>query len=159
MTRNIIFLHGLESSSQAYKASVMRKSFPQLIVPDFIGPLQARMETLYPILGDKKGWTIVGSSFGGLMGAIFTCDHPDQIRKLVLLAPALMLPEFASYLDREPVTVPTAIIHGTQDDVVPLEEVREIAQKVFTNLTYHIVDDGHRLHTATDTLDWKTILA
>ena len=159
MSRNIIFLHGLESSSQTYKAGIMRQAYPELVVPDFTGTLWERMDTLYPILGDKKDWTIIGSSFGGLMGAIFTCDHPGQVRKLVMLAPALMLPEFASYLDHEPVTVPTTIIHGTQDDVVPLEKVREIAQKVFANLTYHIVDDGHRLHIAADTLDWKTILA
>jgi len=154
----MIFLHGLESSSQTYKASVIRQSFPELIVPDFTGPLESRMEALYPIPGDKKDWTIIGSSFGGLMGAIFTCEHPDQVRKLVLLAPALMLPEFASFLSREPISVPTTIIHGTQDTVVPLEEAREIAQKVFANLTYEIVDDDHRLHLATDTLDWKAIL-
>jgi len=159
LTRNLIFLHGLESSSQAYKASVLRKSYPELITPDFTGPLKARMEALYPILGEEKDWTIIGSSFGGLMGAIFTCDHPSQVRKLVMLAPALMLPEFASYLDREPVPIPTTIIHGTQDDVVPLEAVREIAEKTFSNLTYHIVDDNHRLHVAADTLDWKKILA
>jgi pimeloyl-ACP methyl ester carboxylesterase len=159
MTHNMIFLHGLESSSQTYKASVIRNSFPELIVPDFTGPLEARMKALYPILGDKRDWTIVGSSFGGLMGAIFTCEHPDQVRKQVLLAPALMLPEFASFLGREPVSVPTTIIHGTQDTVVPLEEVREIAEKVFSNLIYHIVNDDHRLHIATDTLDWKTILS
>ena len=137
----------------------MRKSYPELIVPDFTGPLEARMEALYPILGEEKDWSIIGSSFGGLMGAIFTCDHPSQVRKLVMLAPALMLPEFASYLDREPVPIPTTIIHGTQDDVVPLEAVREIAEKTFSNLTYHIVDDNHRLHVAADTLDWKKILA
>ena len=159
MPRNMIFLHGLESSSQTYKAGVIRAYFPELIVPDFTGSLWERMEQLYPILADKKDWTIIGSSFGGLMGAIFACDHPDQVRKLVLLAPALMLPEFASYLDGQPVSVPTTIIHGTGDTVVPLEEVREIARKVFANLTYHIVDDEHRLHKATDTLDWKTILA
>jgi pimeloyl-ACP methyl ester carboxylesterase len=159
MIRNMIFLHGLESSSQTYKASVMRKSYPELIVPDFTGSLEKRMGALYPILGDKKDWTIVGSSFGGLMGAIFTCEHPDQVRKQVLLAPALMLPEFAAFIEGEPVSVPTTIIHGTQDDVVPLETVREIASKVFSTLTYHIVDDSHRLHKATDTLDWKSILA
>jgi pimeloyl-ACP methyl ester carboxylesterase len=155
----MIFLHGLESSSQAYKASVIRNSFPELIVPDFTGPLEKRMQALYPILGDKRDWTIIGSSFGGLMGAIFTCEHPDQVRKQVLMAPALMLPQFAPFLDREPVSVPTTIIHGTQDTVVPLETVRKIAQKVFTNLAYEIVEDDHRLHIATDTLDWKAILA
>lgn len=157
--RNIIFLHGLESSSLTYKAGVIRRFFPELIVPDFAGPLEKRMQALYPILGDKKDWTIIGSSYGGLMGAIFTCKHPDQVQKLVLLAPALILPQFASFLDREPVTVPTIVIHGTQDTVVPLEEVREIAEKVFSNLTYHTVNDDHRLHTATDKLDWKSILA
>jgi len=155
----MIFLHGLESSSQAYKASVIRNSFPELIVPDFTGPLNKRMQALYPILGNQRDWTIIGSSFGGLMGAIFTCEHPDQVRKQVLLAPALMLPQFAPFLDLEPVSVPTTIIHGTQDTVVPLETVRKIAQKVFTNLAYEIVEDDHRLHIATDTLDWKAILA
>jgi len=163
----MIFLHGWESSSQAYKASVIRNSFPELIVPDFTGPLEKRMQVLYPILGDKKDWTVIGSSYGGLMGAIFTCEHPDQVRKLVLLAPALMLPQFASFLDistslstgREPVSVPTTIIHGKQDTIVPIEAVREIAQKVFTNLTYKIVEDNHRLHNTTDMLDWKSLLS
>jgi len=159
MPRNMIFLHGLESSGQAYKASLIRNSFPELITPDFTGPLEARMEALYPILEDKKDWTIIGSSFGGLMGAIFTCEHPDQVWKQVLLAPALMLPQFASFPGREPVSVPTTIIHGTQDTFVPLEGVREIALQVFTNLTYHIVDDNHHLHTTAEKVDWKTILA
>ena len=159
MTGDMIFLHGLESSSQTYKASIIRKSFPELIVPDFTGPLEKRMQALYLILGDKNAWIIIGSSFGGLMGAIFTCEHPDQVQKLVLLAPALTLPQFAPFLDRKPVSVPTTIIHGTQDTIVPLERTREIARKVFTNPTYEIVDDDHRLHKTTDLVDWKAILA
>ena len=159
MPRRLIFLHGLESSSRTYKASVIRDVFPDLIVPDFSGSLEKRMEALHPTLGDKRDWTIIGSSFGGLMSAIFTCEHPDQVRKQILLAPALMLPQFASFLDRKPVSVPTAIIHGAQDTIVPLEKVREIAQKVFATLTYKIVDDDHRLHKTTDTLDWKLLLA
>ncbi|MDK1027941.1 MAG: YqiA/YcfP family alpha/beta fold hydrolase [Anaerolineae bacterium] len=155
----MIFLHGQESSSQTHKASVMRESYPEIIVPDFSGSLDNRMKALYPILGDKPGWTIIGSSLGGLMGAIFTCEFPEQVEKQVLLAPALMLPEFTPYLERESVSVPTTIIHGTQDEVVPLETTREIAEKVFSNLTYRTLEDNHRLRIATDTLDWKKILA
>ncbi len=158
MPGKTIFLHGLESNSQTYKANLIRRYVPDLIVPDFTGSLWERMQTLYPILGDERDWNIIGSSFGGLMGAIFTCQHPDQVRKLVLLAPALMLPEFASFLDIQPVTVPTTVIHGTADDVVPLEEVRQIAQKVFANLSYHIVDDDHRLHKTAEQLDWEALL-
>jgi predicted esterase len=77
---------------------------------------------------------------------------------LILLAPALLREQFASYLDLQPVSVPTIIIHGTLDTVVPLEPVRAIAQKLFTNLTYHIVEDDHRLYKAVHELDWKSIL-
>lgn len=159
MSLNMIFLHGLESSSRTYKAGVIRNFFPDLVVPDFTGSLEDRMGALYPIMGDKKDWSIIGSSFGGLMAAIFTCEHPDQVRKLVMLAPALTLPGFAPYLERGTVSVPTTVFHGTQDTVVPLEEVRAIARKVFSKLTYEIVDDDHRLHRTTDRLDWKAILS
>jgi pimeloyl-ACP methyl ester carboxylesterase len=155
----MIFLHGLESSSQTYKAGVIRNAFPELIVPDFSGTLEERMTALYPILGDQGNWTIIGSSFGGLMAAIFTCQYPSQVRKLVLLAPALMLPEFAPFLDKEPISVPTTIIHGKQDEIVPVQQVRNIAERVFSALTYQLVNDDHRLHKATDMLDWKAILS
>jgi pimeloyl-ACP methyl ester carboxylesterase len=116
------------------------------------------MAQLKPILGRKKNWTIIGSSFGGLMGTVFTCEHPTQVRRLILLAPALLRDHFAAYLDLEPVSVPTVIIHGTEDDVVPLEPVREIAEKLFTDLTYYVVNDGHRLHKAFEELNWEEIL-
>jgi predicted esterase len=93
------------------------------------------------------------------MGTVFTCKNPTQVRKLVLLAPALLRDPFGSYLDLEPVSVPTIIIHGTEDDVVPLEPVREIAKKLFTYLSYRVVDDGHRLLKAFEELDWEEILA
>ena len=154
----LIYLHGLESDSNSGKARLFREWFPGMLTPDFKGSFEERMSQLVPILANEKNWTLIGSSFGGLMGTVFTCTHPTQVRKLILLAPALLRDPFGSFLDLEPVSVPTIIIHGTQDTVVPLEPVREIAQKIFANLTYHIVDDGHRLHKSVHELDWKKIL-
>jgi hypothetical protein len=154
----IIYLHGLESTSQSGKARQFAEKFPGMVTPDFTGSFEERMQQLKPILGRKKNWTIIGSSYGGLMGATFTLDHPTQVRKLILLAPALMLEPFASRL-LTPVSVPTIIVHGTEDDVVPLEPVRELAKKAFTYLTYFVVDDGHRLQKAFTELDWEEILA
>lgn len=154
----LIYLHGLESDSNSGKARLFREWFPGMLTPDFKGSFEDRMSQLVPILSDKTSWTLIGSSFGGLMGTVFTCAHPTQVRKLVLLAPALLREQFASYLDLEPVSVPTVIIHGTLDTVVPFEPVREIAQKLFTNLTYHIVEDDHRLGKSVHELDWKSIL-
>ena len=155
----IIYLHGLDSNSQSGKACLFAQNFPGMLTPDFTGSFEERMQQLAPILSDKKGWTIIGSSFGGLMGGVFTLDHPTQVRKLILLAPALMLPPFASHPNLQLVSVPTIIVHGTADDVVPLGPVRELAERVFTNLTYYVVGDGHRLQKAFQELDWEEILA
>ena len=155
----IVYLHGLESTSQSGKARQFAQRFPGMLTPDFTGSFDERMAQLTPILGDENGWTIIGSSFGGLMGAVFTLENESQVRKLVLLAPALMLPPFATLADRRTVAVPTVIVHGTEDDVVPLAPVRALAEKVFTNLTYHVVHDGHRLAKAYEELNWEAILA
>jgi pimeloyl-ACP methyl ester carboxylesterase len=157
--RRLIYLHGQESTSQSGKARQFAQKYPGMLTPDFTGPFDERMRQLAPILAAGSGWTIIGSSFGGLMGATFTHDHPDQVSGLVLLAPALTLPEFASRADLRPVSVRTVVVHGRQDDVVPLEPVRALAQKIFTDLTYYVVDDGHRLHKAFEELDWDKIIS
>jgi pimeloyl-ACP methyl ester carboxylesterase len=156
--KRIIYLHGLDSNSQTYKAALIRTIYPDLITPDFTGSLEERMRQLYPILGDESNWTLIGSSFGGLMAALFSTQHPVQIRKMILLAPALMFPEFAQNLKTKPITVPTVIVHGRQDTVVPLGQITPLAEKAFLYLTYHIVDDDHRLHQTADMLDWKSLI-
>ena len=156
MTRNMIFLHGLESSSQTYKAGVIRQSFPELIVPDFSGPLENRMQALYPILGDKKDWTIIGSSFGGLMGALYAAQNPERVRKLILLAPALIFSDFTASLP-EPVHVPTVVYHGRRDETIPIQPVQELCERIFLNLDFHAVDDDHKLHRTVESLHWPAL--
>ena len=153
----MLFLHGSDSSSQTHKAQVLRGIFPDLLVPDFTGPLAVRMDLLESILGEKTGWTLIGSSLGGLMAALFTCRSPQQVKRLVLLAPALHLPEFSRHLPK-PVRVPTVLVIGRKDDVIPGETVHRITKGVFPKLTYLLVDDDHRLHHTAETLDWKKLL-
>lgn len=157
MTPPVIFIHGQDSSSQTYKAALLRAAYPDAIVPDFAGSLDARMARLAPILADQDGWAIVGSSLGGLMGALWACAHPAQVRRLVLMAPAINLPEFAAQ-PRPPLDVPVIIYHGSRDTVVPLAPVRAIAERVFRNLAFHVVDDDHRLHATAAALDWRDVL-
>ena len=154
---HILYIHGSDSSSQTYKATLLQEIFPGMLIPDFIGSLPERMAQLETILGVETGWTLVGSSLGGLMAALFAMNHPDQVRKLVLLAPALTLPGFTKSLSAQ-ISIPTVIVQGTHDEFIPIEPTRKLAEKIFTQLTYIPVDDNHRLHKTAEELDWKKLL-
>ena len=83
-----IFIHGLESSNKGTKSVFFKERFPEMIIPHFTGDLQERMGNLDEILEDKSGIRLVGSSFGGLMAAIFAMENEPRVDKLILLAPA-----------------------------------------------------------------------
>jgi pimeloyl-ACP methyl ester carboxylesterase len=153
-----IFIHGLEGSSQGVKATLLRELFPGLATPDFPGSLEERMDALSAVLEEGDRWTIIGSSFGGLMGALYTCQNPLKVRKLVLLAPALIWPDFAAQ-PPPPVDVPTVIYHGSRDELIPLDQVRRLAERVFEDLTFHAVDDDHGLYKTVHELDWDAVLS
>jgi pimeloyl-ACP methyl ester carboxylesterase len=152
-----MLLHGLEGSSQGYKATYLRGIIPGLLTPDFRGSLGERMEQIYAIVGLKMNWTIIGSSFGGLMGALFTCQRPQQVKKLILLAPALVWPEFAAN-PPSPVNNPTVIFHGDQDEILPVDIVQSLAERVFTNLQFVVVRDDHSLRKTVRSIDWKALV-
>ena len=154
----LIFIHGLMGSSSGVKATLLREKFPEILTPDFEGSLDDRMERLRQILGDKSGWTLIGSSFGGLMASLYTCEHPHQVKKLVLLAPALIWPDFAES-PPEPVSVPAVVFHGTRDELIPIERSQELAEKVFLNLVFNAVEDDHGLYNTVHALDWETLLS
>ncbi len=153
----LLFIHGLEGTSQGYKAQLLRNIFPEILIPDFSGDLPARMTALEAIVGAQAEWIMIGSSFGGLMAALFASQHPAQVSRLILLAPALIWPDFASK-PPPPIDVPTMIYHGRQDLIVPIDIVQKLAMQVFTRLEFHAVDDDHGLHKTVRNLDWKSII-
>jgi predicted alpha/beta-hydrolase family hydrolase len=154
----IVFIHGSSGDkSQTYKAQLLRGLFPGMVTPDFDGDISTRMSQLQGILGKKTGWILIGSSLGGLMAALFAYQAPKQVHKLVLLAPAVSLSEFVK-IPPASIGTPTIIIQGTQDELIRLPAARELAEKVFTHLTYMVVDDDHRLHKTAMKIDWKSML-
>jgi pimeloyl-ACP methyl ester carboxylesterase len=157
--KHILFIHGSSGDkSQTYKARLLRQKFPGMLTPDFDGELPERMRQLEAILGKETGWTLIGSSLGGLMAALFALQHPGQVRKLVLLAPALILPEFSANLSAQ-CSIPAIVVQGTRDELIPLGPARGLAEKTFTDLTFLTVDDDHRLHKTAEELDWEKLLA
>jgi pimeloyl-ACP methyl ester carboxylesterase len=156
-TKDLIFIHGLLGDSKGIKATLLRRLFPSILTPDFKGSLEERMVVLNSLFQDSSDWTIIGSSFGGLMGALYTCQNPRQVQKLVLLAPALIWPDFALN-PPSPVDVPVVVYQGSRDEHIPAQEVRRLAELVFKNLTFNLVDDDHGLYKTVHSIDWNTLL-
>ena len=100
MTR-IVYLHGFASSPQSSKARFFAQKFraagvpfdaPRLDEGDFskltIGGQLAVVERAVargPVI-------LMGSSLGGYLAALYAAQHPEQVEKLVLLAPAFYFP-------------------------------------------------------------------
>lgn len=152
-----IFIHGQESSSGGTKGLFFRELLPEIIIPDFEGDVSARMLKLNEILKDKRGIIMIGSSLGGLMAALYMFQNPDRVKKLILLAPALNLPEFTPCLS-EKLTLPVYIFHGKEDEVIPPKPIQAIAKKVFINLTFTMLDDDHRLSRRFTSIDWPRLI-
>lgn len=152
-----VFIHGLESSGSGTKGSFFSRRYKGMLTEDFKGSLEERMAKLENLLADKTDLILVGSSYGGLMAALYTCAHPDKVKKLVLLAPALDLPDFDGCLDKR-VAIPAELFHGRGDDVVDPAPVKEKAGKVFSNLKHHLVEDDHPLTATFPLMDWDRLL-
>ncbi|RLB43340.1 MAG: alpha/beta hydrolase [Deltaproteobacteria bacterium] len=153
-----IFVHGLDSSNQGTKATFFRQHYPDMILPNFPGSLEERMEALERVLQGRSNIILVGSSFGGLMGTLFALDNEERVRRLVLLAPALNLVEPETYEGRL-ISVPTWIYHGTGDEVIPIEVIKDIGAKLFKNLTFVELNDDHNLHSTFRDLPWEELLS
>jgi pimeloyl-ACP methyl ester carboxylesterase len=148
-----VFIHGLESSSQGTKGVFFRERFSDMIIEDFSGSFPQRMEKLEGLLADKNNLILVGSSYGGLMAAVYACLHEERVKKLILLAPALHLDSYKPYRNKK-LHIPVVIYHGTQDDVVPMAAVRNIAEQTFSDCKFNVVEDDHSLHNTFASLEW-----
>ena len=83
---------------------------------------------------------LVGSSLGGHVAAAVSAQLPT--RAMFLLAPAFYMRGFEQHTPT-PAKCPIAIVHGWNDDVVPVENSIRFARLHSTAL--HILDSDHRL--------------
>lgn len=153
-----IFIHGLESSSQGVKGRYFKERFPDMVIPDFTGSLEQRMETLRKALKNKTNIVIVGSSYGGLMATLFAMEQKDKVSRLILLAPAINYLDVATEQPRR-IDVPVWIYHGKKDDLIPLSDVKSVAETIFTNLSFNTVDDDHYLYNTFVKIPWEKLLS
>jgi alpha/beta superfamily hydrolase len=121
--------------------------------PDFRDKnLAERVDILMPLLRDADAPFVVGSSYGGITALCAAIRHTEAggvMSGLLLCAPALARAEPpATHIDLY-APCPIAIIHGVNDDVIPIEVSREFAANR-PEVQLIEVDDDHRLHGSLD---------
>ena len=152
MKQYIVFSHGQESGPWGTKITSMSKIAERkqckVISVDYRGIIdpENRISKLIRECSSISGPVIlVGSSMGGFVATAVASKI--ETKGLFLLAPAFFMDEFDNSLIK-PVSVPIEIIHGWNDDVVPVENSIRFAESSKANL--HILKSDHGL---TDNLD------
>jgi pimeloyl-ACP methyl ester carboxylesterase len=143
----VVFSHGKESGPWGAKITAMAKVVRDLNLGvesvDYRGmddPAQ-RVEKLLAVARELQGpIVLVGSSMGGHVTAA-AASRLDAAA-LFLLAPAFYMPGFEKFTPQD-VAMPTAIVHGWHDAVVPVDNSIRWARE--HRAVLHILDSDHRL--------------
>ncbi len=127
----LVFLHGLESGPYGSKYQALKSLDPAIISPNCEGILDIpkRIEIIREALLGIDRFILIGSSFGGLAAVLFAdaIRAENRVAGCLLCAPALAIePGEISPDPPQAIDIPpppnTIILHGNQDDVVPIAQ-------------------------------------
>lgn len=127
-----------------------------MLRPDFEGSLSRRMSQLTGIIGGMDELIVVGSSFGGLMGACLCQQSPGKVKRLIMLAPALNFPEYR--VPELKIETEALLVIGREDTVTPPAIVIPAAEATFSHLQISLVNDDHLLHHYFYEMNWPALL-
>jgi pimeloyl-ACP methyl ester carboxylesterase len=152
--RTVVFSHGKESGPWGSKITAMAQVVRELGLDvesvDYRG-LEDPGERVKKLIAVGSAlpepMVLVGSSMGGHVSAAAAAVLP--VHGVFLLAPAFYMAGFEQYTPQD-VPAPTAIVHGWNDDVVPVQNSIRWAQEHGSAL--HVLDSGHRLEDQIDTI-------
>lgn len=155
MKAHIIISHGLESSPDATKATALSRIVESMGCtserPDYrdhdndqtvtrLGDVKGRIARLRELANKVQGPLILaGSSMGAFISARVSLEV--SAAGLFLMAPPTQLEGFNIKL--EAANIPTCIVHGWDDELIPATEVVKWAHKRRDQLV--LVNDSHRL--------------
>jgi pimeloyl-ACP methyl ester carboxylesterase len=148
----VVFSHGQESGpwgtkihSMAETAKGLGCSVDSIDYQGIADPTERVAKLLAECAGLDAPLLLVGSSMGGHVATAAAAELGAV--GLFVLAPAYFMPGFESLTPKAP-QMPIVIVHGWQDDVVPVENSIRFARDCAASL--HILDADHRL---TDNID------
>jgi alpha/beta superfamily hydrolase len=145
--RLVCFNHGKESGPWGTKITQLAKVAQargfDVISPDYrhtMDPRERVRHLLQEIRPQAAHLVLAGSSMGGYVAA--NACEALRPQALFLMAPALYFPGWEELPARIPAL--SSVVHGWQDDVVPVERGIRFAQAHRASL--HVLDSGHSLN-------------
>ena len=152
----VVFSHGQESGPWGTKINAMAEMVRALgctadsVDYQGIADPAARIDKLIDYCEAVDDTLIlVGSSMGGHV-ATAAADRVGAAG-LFVLAPAFYMPEFEALTPSAP-GMPMTIVHGWNDDIVPVENSIRYASEC--RATLHVVDGDHRLTANIDEINY-----
>jgi alpha-beta hydrolase superfamily lysophospholipase len=147
----LIWAHGLWGSPNGSKITAIRESGIEVVSPDFNNmELDERIRILNELVSKQKV-ILAGSSYGGLACALVAQQYPKQIKGMLLLAPALHLPESPNDDPEKliaPNDFPITIIHSVTDEIVPISASKDYIKRSGDNIKLIEVKDNHVLENS-----------
>ena len=135
------FAHGLESSAQGEKARYFAQHFdaytPAMDTADFESCVAIHAGALMSFKPD----VLIGSSYGGAVVVALLMRKLWRGPSLLLAQAALHYNPAASL----PAGVPVLLVHGREDEIVPVEHSRRLAATAPGTATVVEYEAGHRL--------------
>lgn len=152
----VVFSHGQESGPWGTKICAMADTARQLGCAvdsiDYQGiadPGERVTKLLAACAGLDDALVLVGSSMGGHVAT--SAAGPLGAAGLFVLAPAYFMPGYEE-LTPTPPDLPICIVHGWNDDVVPVENSIRFAASC--NAELHVLDSDHRLTANIDEINY-----
>jgi enterochelin esterase-like enzyme len=156
---SICFFHGMDSSPQGTKSTLLRRHYPEIWIPALPPDVGERLNILDREM--NRPMVVVGSSLGGLTALLLAMRKPQRVEGLVLLAPAVGTNRPDLFEANQvkalqtvyiPEGLPTTVIAGIRDDVIPISAIRSMVARSPDpeRITVHEVDDDHNLHQSLD---------
>jgi len=132
----ILFFHGLESSATGTKATWLKENYGAFTpaLPTKKG-LEASVKAARKAVAEFHPDLVVGSSFGGAVALTLLNDGTLSV-PTVLIAPAAKKLGAPNTL---PAGVPVVVLHGENDDLVPLDDSRALIATGDENTLLHVV--------------------
>jgi len=154
---DLYFFHGLDSSPQGTKSRLLKTHYPECRIPTLPPDIHTRLDIVEKEI--KTPILAVGSSLGGLTALMFAGRHPGLTAAMLLLAPAVGCREESLFTEDQkkllesvyvPAEIPTIIIAGAKDEVIPIETIRAMVARSPhpQKIQLKEVDDDHNLHNS-----------